>query len=105
MARSKVARRESGTKRAPKAEAAKVARMGRQGRLVIPAEVRASLGVREGDGVEFVAVDPETGTVTLKVQRSHEIFEEMRRTLRAATGGKDVVGDLIKERRANAKRE
>jgi len=73
-------------------------RLGRQGRLVIPAELRAELGVKPGDDlVAFV----EDGR--LIVQTREQTLRELWDMFADVEGS--LVDDLIAERRREAARE
>lgn len=75
-------------------------KLGRQGRIVIPATLRKELGLQEGDVLHARA---EGGRLVLETPRS--ILERLRGQLRAAAGDRDLVAELLAERRAEAKRE
>ncbi len=75
--------------------------MGKQGRIVIPAEARKKLNLKEGDNLEMTV---------------HDEYVEFRRRLTPqeaahklhglyADVDQDLVGELIAERRAEAERE
>jgi AbrB family looped-hinge helix DNA binding protein len=74
--------------------------VGRQGRIVIPARVRAELGVTEGDRLDLrvtrgrIELVPERA----KVERLRGVFADL-----APNGG--VVDELLAERREEARRE
>ena len=80
----------------------RVLRLGARGRLVLPAAVRNSLGLGEGDLLS-VRVEPD-GTITMVS------FREIARRSRGILGhlsrpGASVVDELIRERRDEAGRE
>jgi len=70
--------------------------MGDRGRLVVPAELRASAGLDEGDPLVLVASDD--GIVLLN-------REQLKARVRADLAGLDLVGDLLADRRRAAKAE
>jgi AbrB family looped-hinge helix DNA binding protein len=75
--------------------------MGDNGRLVIPAEVRAALGLREGD--KFVLRLTPVGIV-LKTQRmALRTLQELAK--RYVPQGRSLADELIAERRLEAERE
>jgi AbrB family looped-hinge helix DNA binding protein len=77
------------------------ARVDRQGRLVIPASLRAEAGIRPGDVVVLVQ---EGDSIRLRTH-SHAI-RTLQRELRALVApGVSMVDELIAERRAEALRE
>lgn len=73
-------------------------RVGPKGRLVIPAPVRAELGLEEGTEL---TVFVEHGAVVLT---THTALEAQIHALTSGAGG-DVVDELITERRREAQRE
>ncbi len=73
-------------------------RLGRQGRLVIPAAVRKALGLKPGD---TLVCRSEHGRLVLKVRR--QIEEELWERFAAVKGS--LSGELIRERRREARRE
>ncbi len=74
--------------------------MGKQGRLVVPAELRAALGLAAGDRLE-VSLDGKR----LVLIRPKDAIEELRGLLDDIAPGRDLVAELIAERRAEAARE
>jgi len=76
-------------------------KMSEGGRVVIPAEIRKALGVKDGDTVLWELVD---GAAHLTTQR-----ERMRRAQafvrQYVPQGVSLVDELIAERRAEAERE
>lgn len=70
--------------------------IGEKGRVVIPAEVRAVLGVSPGDEVLFVV---EEGEVRLTTRR--EVVRRLRGAFRAPDG-RSLTDELLAERRAEA---
>ncbi len=73
-------------------------RLGRQGRVVIPAAVRKAMGLKPGD---TLMCRPDGDRLILKARR--EIEEEL--WARFATVKKSLSKELIEERRREAKRE
>lgn len=74
--------------------------MGKQGRLVVPAELRAALGLAAGDRLE-VSLDGKR----LVLIRPKDAIEELRGLLDDIAPERDLVAELIAERRAEAARE
>lgn len=74
-------------------------KMSEGGRVVIPAEIRQSLGLKEGDAVFFEQRDGEVFITTKKarLERARVMF---RRYVPA--GSPSIVDELIAERRAEA---
>jgi AbrB family looped-hinge helix DNA binding protein len=75
-------------------------KLGRQGRIVIPATLRRELKLREGD---LLDARVEGGRLVLETPRA--ILERLRSELREAAGDRDLVAELLAERRAEAERE
>lgn len=75
-------------------------RLGRQGRLVIPAELRRKLGLNDGD--ELVAHD-EDGRLVIEPRSA--VLTRIRRRLRTLPSEVSLVDDLLAERRREARRE
>lgn len=77
-------------------------KMSEGGRVVIPAEIRRALGLKEGDTVLFEQRDGEVLLTTRKAQieRARSIFRQY-----VPAGGPSVVDELIAERRAEAAQE
>ncbi len=71
-------------------------RVGNKGRLVVPFEIRAHQGWVEG--TVLIAVEREDGVLLIS-------REAALATLRSQAAGRDLVGELIAERRAAAARE
>ncbi len=71
--------------------------LGRQGRLVIPAEVRAALGLSPGDRLHLHL----TGD-RLVLQRPEDALSELRRLGAAVPRGRSLVEELLADRRAAA---
>jgi AbrB family looped-hinge helix DNA binding protein len=75
-------------------------RVGKQGRIVIPAQLREELGLREGDNLVARVEDDR-----LLMETRLAAFERLRRRFQEAAKGRDPVAELIAERRAEARRE
>jgi bifunctional DNA-binding transcriptional regulator/antitoxin component of YhaV-PrlF toxin-antitoxin module len=71
-------------------------RMGDRGRLVVPAELRLSAGFVEGTPLILV----ETGGGVVIVTR-----EQLKTLVRADLAQKDLVGDLLADRRRQSEEE
>ena len=74
--------------------------LGRQGRLVIPAGIRAALGLEPGDRLYLHA----HGT-TLMLQRRADAVAELRELARDVPTTRSLVEELLEERRAAAASE
>lgn len=74
--------------------------LGRQGRLVIPAEIRAALGLEPGDRLHL-----STRGSTLTLERQPEAVAELRRFARDVATSRSFVEELLAERRAAAASE
>jgi AbrB family looped-hinge helix DNA binding protein len=75
-------------------------RIGRQGRIVIPAEIREELGLQEGERLNARVEDDR-----LVLESRLAALERLRRRFREGARGRDLVAELIAERRAEARRE
>jgi AbrB family looped-hinge helix DNA binding protein len=71
--------------------------LGRQGRLVIPAEVRAALGLAPGDPLHLHVDD---GRVVL--ERPQDAVAALRQLGASLTRDRSLVEELLAERRAEA---
>ena len=78
------------------------ARINQQGRIVIPAECRAAAGLKPGDELLVEAVGE--GELRLRT-REQAIREAQAIVARYALKDRDLVQELIDERRAEAARE
>ncbi|WP_105318329.1 AbrB/MazE/SpoVT family DNA-binding domain-containing protein [Thermus tenuipuniceus] len=78
-----------------------VVQVGSKGRVVLPAEVREALGLREGERL-LSTVEPE-GTV--RVEPLRKAVEEVYGLFRNVAPGVSLVEELIRERREEARRE
>lgn len=73
-------------------------RIGSQGRLVIPAELRAAMGAEEG--AVYVATVDEDGALTLRTPE--QAIHALQRTWAGATDLTSPVEELLADRRAEA---
>ena len=67
---------------------------------MIPVEIREELGLEEGE-VMIARVEDER----LVLESRLAAFERLRREFREGAAGRDLVAELIAERRAEARRE
>lgn len=72
--------------------------MGKQGRLVVPAEMRTELGLAEGAVLHVQLV----GT-RLVLERPTDAADELRGMLRELSSGRSLVEELLAERLAEAR--
>jgi AbrB family looped-hinge helix DNA binding protein len=72
-----------------------------RGRLVLPAEVRRRLNIRQGDQLALLL--QEDGTV--KLQTRAVVAHSLRGMYKHLANGRSVVDELIAERRREAKME
>jgi AbrB family looped-hinge helix DNA binding protein len=74
-----------------------------QGRVVIPAEIRAELGIEPGKSVGFLVEDGEVQLITVSrgVKRAQAIAAKYVQR----EPGRSLVDEFIAERRAEAARE
>ncbi|KAA8964003.1 AbrB/MazE/SpoVT family DNA-binding domain-containing protein [Mycobacterium sp.] len=70
-------------------------RLGKQGRLVIPADIREALGLSPGDRVH-VRVDGSR----IILERPADAIDEIRALGREKAPNRSLVGELLAERRA-----
>jgi len=75
--------------------------LGDRGRLVLPAEIRKLLNLREGDQL-LVTVQPDG---SLRLMSPRQVVRETRGLYRARAGHRSLADELIAERRAEARRE
>lgn len=74
--------------------------LGQQGRLVIPAEVRAALGLAPGDRLHLQVVGPR-----LVLERQQDAVSELRALARDVPKSRSFVEELLAERRLAAAAE
>jgi AbrB family looped-hinge helix DNA binding protein len=77
-----------------------VVRLGERGRLVLPAELRRRAGLREGQELVLTYA----GGV-IRIATRQELARAGRGMFSEAGAGRDLVSELIGERRGEAKRE
>ena len=78
------------------------ARINQQGRIVIPAECRAAAGLKPGDELLIETV----GEGELRLRTKEQALREAQRIVaRYTSGSRDLVAELIAERREEAARE
>ncbi len=70
--------------------------LGQQGRVVIPAEVRAALGLQPGDALHLRVEDER-----MVLERPRRAAAQLRGLARAVTS-RSLVDELLAERRAEA---
>lgn len=78
-----------------------IGRVAEGGHIVIPAEYRRALGIEEGDEVVLELADGELHIFT----RQHAIERAQALYRQYASPDRDLVQELIDERRAEAERE
>lgn len=76
--------------------------MGRQGRIVVPADVRRELGLAEGDQLDLTV---RNGRLELKPRLTPQEAIRLLRGLLRDASSTSLVDELIAERRAEAARE
>jgi antitoxin PrlF len=74
--------------------------LGKQGRVVIPAEVRAALGLAAGDHLHLRLVGQR-----LVLERPQDAVEELRRLASDVATERSLVEELLAERRVAAASE
>jgi AbrB family looped-hinge helix DNA binding protein len=78
------------------------ARINQQGRIVIPADCRAAAGLKPGDELLIEAI----GEGELRLRTPEQAIKEAQAIVaRYLPKGRDLVQELIDERRAEATRE
>src|SRR6516164_8482378 len=77
------------------------ARINPQGRIVIPAECRAAAGLKPGDELLIETV----GDGELRLRTKEQALKEAQRIVARYSTGRDLVAELIAERREEAARE
>jgi AbrB family looped-hinge helix DNA binding protein len=76
-------------------------RINQQGRIVIPAECRAAAGIKPGDDL-FVDV---VGEGELRLRTREQALRAAQQIVARYGSGRDLVAELIAERREEARRE
>ena len=76
--------------------------LGERGRLVIPAEVRRRMRVKQGD---LLALDLDEESETLEVRTAADVARSGRGLLRDLAPGADLTTELIQDRREETERE
>lgn len=76
-------------------------RLNQQGRIVIPAECRAAAGLKPGDDLIVEVV----GEGDLRLRTREQALKEAQRIVARYSSGRDLVAELIAERREEAARE
>ena len=79
----------------------RLVKLSREGRVLIPAEVRAELGLGEGTCLNLAVED---GEIRL-FDRAHALRRARTIARKYRKPGQSVVEELLRERRAEAKRE
>jgi AbrB family looped-hinge helix DNA binding protein len=72
--------------------------MGKQGRLVIPSQIRGQLGLSAGDQLHLRL----TGT-RLVIERPEDAVAELRKVAAAIPATRSLVEELLADRRADTK--
>ncbi len=73
-------------------------RLGKQGRLVIPADIREALGLSPGDHLHVRIEGPR-----IVMERPADAIEELRALGRDKVPNRSLVDELLAERRAEAR--
>ncbi|HEV8679556.1 MAG TPA: AbrB/MazE/SpoVT family DNA-binding domain-containing protein [Stellaceae bacterium] len=76
-------------------------RVNQQGRIVIPAECRAAAGIKPGDDLIVEAV----GDGELRLRTRAQALRAAQQIVARYGSGRDLVAELIAERREEAARE
>jgi AbrB family looped-hinge helix DNA binding protein len=76
-------------------------RINQQGRIVIPAECRAAAGLKPGDALLIETV----GEGELRLRTKEQALREAQQIVARYSSGRDLVAELIAERREDAARE
>jgi AbrB family looped-hinge helix DNA binding protein len=79
----------------------KQVRINRQGRIVIPAECRAAAGLKPGDALIVETV----GEGELRLRTKEQALKRAQEIVARYGSGRDLVSELIAERREEARRE
>jgi AbrB family looped-hinge helix DNA binding protein len=77
------------------------AKINQQGRIVIPAECRDAAGLKPGDELLIEAI----GEGELRLRTKEQALREAQRIVARYSSGRDLVAELIAERREEAERE
>ncbi len=77
------------------------ARINKQGRIVIPAECRAAAGLKPGDELIVETV----GEGELRLLTKEQALKKAQEIVARYGSGRDLVAELIAERREEARRE
>jgi AbrB family looped-hinge helix DNA binding protein len=77
------------------------AKINQQGRVVIPAECRAAAGIKPGDELLIEAI----GEGELRLRTRRQALKEAQAIVARYGSGRDLVAELIAERREEAGRE
>jgi antitoxin PrlF len=77
------------------------ARINQQGRIVIPAECRTAAGLKPGDDLLIEAV----GEGELRLLTKKRALKKAQEIVARFDSGRDLVAELIAERREEARRE
>jgi AbrB family looped-hinge helix DNA binding protein len=77
------------------------AKVNQQGRIVIPAECRVAAGIKPGDELLVEAI----GEGELRLRTPEQALREAQRIVARHSSGRDLVAELIAERREEAARE
>lgn len=75
--------------------------MNQQGRIVIPAECRAAAGIKPGDELIVETV----GEGELRLRTREQALKKAQEIVTRFGSGRDLVAELIAERREEARRE
>ncbi|MCB0864002.1 MAG: AbrB/MazE/SpoVT family DNA-binding domain-containing protein [Solirubrobacterales bacterium] len=76
-------------------------RVGKQGRIVLPAGIRRQLGIREGDRLGVI-VDARGRVV---MESPEAALNEVRQKLRRARGDRSLVDEYLAEKRIEVENE
>jgi AbrB family looped-hinge helix DNA binding protein len=79
-------------------EGACTAQVGARGRLVLPAAIRRRLDLHEGDRVLLTVEEPGV----LRLTTAREVARRVKGSLRDLGAGRDLVAELLAERRREA---
>lgn len=76
-------------------------KVNQQGRIVIPAECRAAAGIKPGDRLLVEAI----GEGELRLRTPAQALKAAQEIVARHASGRDLVSELIAERRKEARRE